>query len=675
MKKIKKLLILASLLIFVQATLYPTITKAITTEEQILENGVYEIETNINVNKVLDISAASTKEGANVQIWDKCNGGQQRFQITYLQDGYYLIKNINSGKVLDVKGAGKANGTNVQQWTGNSTDAQKWKIQKNENGTYSIISKCNGLYLSITGSKNENGANIEVNQKNSSNNQEFKFKKITTIKGTQTIKDGYYMIATAIDQSKVLDISAASRISGGNVQIWKNENVAQQKFYVKYDGNGYYTIKNVNSGKVLDVTGGKTERGTNVQQWTSNSTDAQKWVIKETEDGYYNIISKSSGIYLDVAGGKNINGTNVQINFATNSANQKFKFIETKIGTKTVADGTYEITTKIASNMLLDVSGGSSSDGANVQIWADANEKQQKFEVTYLGNGSYKIICKRSGKALTVNKSGTAYSSNVYQSTYTGATNQLWQIEKKTENQYYIISEYNGRYLDVAGGSTENGTNIRVYVPNFSNSQTFIFEQKKYGIDVSHWQNTIDFASLYNSKSIDFMIIRAGQGTTIKDSKFERNYTEAKKYGIPTGVYLYATAQNVDEAKLEANYLLGLIKGKSFELPVFYDVEAQANVDKNTVTEMCKAFYTIIKNAGYKPGIYASKYYYMDKIDQNKLPSDCAIWVASYGKDNGAIPKDTYKHNGSWDIWQYTSTGRIAGIFGDVDYDVSYKLP
>ena len=671
MRSIQKILLFSIGLIFILG--FSSYTKA--ANSQLLENGIYEIETNINANKVIDISAASTEKGANVQIWDKCNGGQQRFELTYLNDGYYMIKNVNSGKVLDVKGAGKTNGTNVWQWESNSTDAQKWKIQKNEDGTYTLVSKCNGLYLCVTQSKNANGANIEVNKKTEDKSQKFNFKKISTVKGNKTIEDGYYFIATALDESKVLDVSAASKLSGANVQIWGNEGVAQQKFYIKYDGNGYYTIKNVNSGKVLDVAGGKTEKGTNVQQWTSNSTDAQKWVIREKEDGKYNIISKVSGIYLDVAGGKNINGTNVQINFATNSANQEFTFIETKVGARTIPDGTYEITTKIALNMLLDVSGGSSADGTNVQIWADANEKQQKFEVTYLGNGSYKIICNRSGKALTVSDTGTAYSSNVYQSTYNGASNQLWQIEKKTDNQYYIVSEYNGRYLDVAGGNTENGTNIRVYVPNFSISQTFIFEQKNYGIDVSHWQNSIDFDALSKSNSIDFMIIRAGHGLNIIDTKFERNYTNAKKYKIPLGVYLYANAQNVDEAIKEANHLVDLIKGKSFELPVFYDVEAQANVDKDTVTAMCNEFCKIIKNAGYKTGIYASKYYFLDKINANKLPSDCAIWVASYGKDNGAMPKDSYRYAGNWDIWQYTSTGKIAGIDGDVDYDVSYKIP
>ena len=207
---------------------------ATTSVEQVIENGTYEIELAINTKKAVDISQASTQTGANVQIWDKCNGAQQRFQITYLKDGYYTIKNIKSGKLLDVSGAGKSVGTNVQQWESNSTDAQKWKIEKNSDGNFYIISKCNGLFFTFKNESVENGTNIEMGK----NKQLFKFNKITTIKGSKTLNDGIYKIATALNKNKVIDISEASMISGANVQIWDYVNVKQQKFYLKYDGNG-----------------------------------------------------------------------------------------------------------------------------------------------------------------------------------------------------------------------------------------------------------------------------------------------------------------------------------------------------------------------------------------------------------------------------------------------------
>ena len=101
---LKRLLIIVVLLFFMQSFLLHVL--AATSGGQAIENGIYEIELAINSKKAVDISQASTQTGANVQIWDKCNGAQQRFQITYLKDGYYTIKNIKSGKVLDVSGAG-----------------------------------------------------------------------------------------------------------------------------------------------------------------------------------------------------------------------------------------------------------------------------------------------------------------------------------------------------------------------------------------------------------------------------------------------------------------------------------------------------------------------------------------------------------------------------------------
>lgn len=647
------------------------IVEAKSNENNNYENEVYEIETYLNSDMVLDVSEASILSGANIQIWEKCNGRQQRFKLQASGDGYYFIKNVKSGKYLDVKNAGTDNKTNVQQWNGNKTDAQKWKIVENNDGTACFVSKCNGLYLSVHNSGKSNGTNIEVDKKGEQKNQKFNLKRIETIRGKKSIKDGVYKICTVLDKNKVLDISKGSTASGANVQIWNDSNVLQQKFIITADQDGYYSIRSLKSRKVLDVSGGETEKYTNVQQWESNSTDAQKWIIEEN-DGYYRIISKVAGINLEVENGKTNNGTNIRINYDNNSKNQKFNLIEIDEETKTIDDGIYEITTSLASNMIVDVSGGSNKDGANVQIWADANENQQKFKFEYVSSGNYKIICKRSGKSLTVSTEENEYSSNVYQSTYTGTNNQLWKIKKAEDKKYYIISKYNERYLDVSGAHTTNGTNITVYNPNNTNAQKFVLEQKKYGIDVSHWQGTIDFQKVKNTDRVDFMIIRAGHGITIKDKKFEYNYSEAKKYNIPIGVYLYATAQNVEEAEAEANYCLKLISGKNFELPIFYDVEAQENLDKPTITNICNAFYKKIKNAGYNPGIYASKYYLLYKIDVNKLPVNCKIWVASYGKNDGTVPKDTYRYNENFDIWQFTSTGKIDGIDGDVDFDLKY---
>ena len=145
MSKLKKFAVMLLLIIF---SIFPIKVLAVA-NSQVIENGIYEIEWRVNNNKVVDISAASKETGANVQIWDKCNGKQQRYQITYLNNGYYEIKNINSGKVLDVKGAGTTIGTNVHQWTSNSTDAQRWKIEKKADGSVTSVVMYNARTVEV----------------------------------------------------------------------------------------------------------------------------------------------------------------------------------------------------------------------------------------------------------------------------------------------------------------------------------------------------------------------------------------------------------------------------------------------------------------------------------------------------------------------------------------------
>ena len=88
----------------------------------------------------------------------------------------------------------------------------------------------------------------------------------------------------------VLDIGGAVKENGGNVQLWYNTDVPQQKYKVKYLGNGYYSMTVEHSGRMVDVSGGVGNDGTNVQQYDSNGTDSQKWIIQDAGDGYYYII-------------------------------------------------------------------------------------------------------------------------------------------------------------------------------------------------------------------------------------------------------------------------------------------------------------------------------------------------------------------------------------------------
>lgn len=187
------------------------------------------------------------------------------------------------------------------------------------------------------------------------------------------------------------------------------------------------------------------------------------------------------------------------------------------------------------------------------------------------------------------------------------------------------------------------------------------------GIDVSSHQGKIDWGKV-KASGVQFAILRAGYGkiSTQKDSCFESNYAGAKAAGIPVGAYWYSYAMTPEEARKEADVFLEVIKGKQFEYPVFYDVEEQKqfNLGKDKVSAIIRAFLEEVESAGYWVGLYMSasplSSYVADTIKQRYC-----IWVANYG-----VSQPSYA--GAYGLWQYSCTGRVDGINGNVDLDYSY---
>ena len=147
--------------------------------ERPIAEGNYRIAVASNHSIGLDIAGGSTESEANVQLWKYDESIQQKFIITYEDDGYYKIKSAKSGKVLDVAGGGSTNGTNVWQYEDNGTDSQKWIIRSTSDGHYIIISKLGNVCLNMKDGKVANGTNIELYQNNGASSQKFDFISVT----------------------------------------------------------------------------------------------------------------------------------------------------------------------------------------------------------------------------------------------------------------------------------------------------------------------------------------------------------------------------------------------------------------------------------------------------------------------------------------------------------------
>ncbi len=188
-------------------------------------------------------------------------------------------------------------------------------------------------------------------------------------------------------------------------------------------------------------------------------------------------------------------------------------------------------------------------------------------------------------------------------------------------------------------------------------------------IDISTWQgNDVDFNKV-KASGIDYVILRAGYGkeTYQKDDTFEINYKKAKEAGMKVGAYWFSYAMTPSEASKEADACLYCIKGKQFDLPVYYDMEyapAITQLNKTTYTNMASSFCNKIKKSGYKAGVYASASVFGYPLDYDTIADSYSVWNAEWN-DNYTV---------SCDIWQYTDKGKVNGIYGDVDLSYIYNL-
>lgn len=470
--------------------------KIFASEPRLLEDGIYEIETAVDENKVLDVYAASNYSGANVQIYERNNTYCQKVYIKYYDDGYTFTF-LHSNKLMDVYAGQTADHTNVWQYASNGSDAQKWILINTEGGYYNIKSKVGNKYLTVTNGKNDNFTNIEICSGDGiSSSQKFNFNKIEKITGKKELEDGMYEIETKVNSNKVLDVSGANSYSGGNIQIYDRNNTNCQKVNIKYQGDGYYILQFVHSHKLMDVYAGQIADHTNVWQYNANGSDAQKWIIKSTGDGYYNIISKASNTYLTVANGNSNNGTNIEIKTGNGiNVAQKFKFNKTQINRRVLDDGMYEIETEVNSNKAIDVSGGSTSVGANVQIYDKNDTNAQKLNIKYNNDGYYTLTFVHSSKLLDVYAGQSTDHTNVWQYDSNGSDAQKWIIESIGDDCYNIISKSSKKYLTVSNGKNENGANIEINSGNGTNlSQKFKFNKTKKHIE--HYRSIYGYTSL-----------------------------------------------------------------------------------------------------------------------------------------------------------------------------------
>jgi len=192
------------------------------------------------------------------------------------------------------------------------------------------------------------------------------------------------------------------------------------------------------------------------------------------------------------------------------------------------------------------------------------------------------------------------------------------------------------------------------------------------GIDVSDDNGVINWLEVKRSKKVQFAILRIHQRYGA-EKYFPRNYRKCVKRKIPVGAYKYSYALTEYDARKEAKAVLKAAKGKTFQYPIFYDLEWDDQRKKLTPLEIeaiALAFLEEVSKAGFKVGIYCNLDWYRNVIT-DRLKNTYQFWLASYAKDDIGVPVERLRPPIGVG-WQYSDKGRIPGIKGDVDMDIFY---
>lgn len=190
------------------------------------------------------------------------------------------------------------------------------------------------------------------------------------------------------------------------------------------------------------------------------------------------------------------------------------------------------------------------------------------------------------------------------------------------------------------------------------------------GIDVSSWQEEINWQQV-KASGVEFAIIRIGyqkgyDGENVLDSYYKANIDGATAVGLPVGIYYYSYAQNTEQAKSQAEWVLEQLNGHELELGIVFDWESWADFNElgmsfYTTNRVADVFLDRVAEAGYSTMLYGSKYY-LEEIWQ---PGQRPVWLAQY--------YDYATYEGPYEIWQMTDSGKVSGINGNVDINIKYN--
>lgn len=306
------------------------------------------------------------------------------------------------------------------------------------------------------------------------------------------IPNGWYEIAPLANESMRLDVDGAREGNEVNIKLYNSNGNLAQRFYVNNVGNGYFTLRTGCNGYV-DLKFGQTSNGSNIWQYEKEAANGkcQKFraIRRNNDAGVFIEPLAKEGIAVACANNSAAAQTNVVVWTRENNNYQKWRFIQTSAAPVpvNVDNGLYSIQPQCAPNSELTVLNASKDRSVPIVIYSknSQNHKQkshQKWQVTKLNNGYYKITAENSGLALNNHNGSNANGNPITLWDYSGFCQEFRFLD--AGNGYYIIQPKNvNGVLDVSGGGSANNTRIQLFQYNGSAAQKWKLEHRNRGED------------------------------------------------------------------------------------------------------------------------------------------------------------------------------------------------
>ena len=490
------------------------------------EGSGLSIRSAIDPSYCIDLAGGGASNCTKAEMYRYNGGANQRFSLVSTNiapvsesedfgfEGWYEISPVaDSSLCVDIFNASSDNGAKSLLYNKNSNFNQLFKLEY-QNGFYRLISASSGKALELKDgsvipgvpaqqraisdsmsqkwkiTKNQDGSysfacaanglmlgsaevdsNVSLSGRDGGAGENISF---FLTKRTDLLKEGVFKIAYGKDQGKVVDIDNASRADGANALIYSSNSNLNQKWKVKLVSGmeNTYTFESLCSGKYLSVSGSNV-----VQSSFSDGSGEQMWTPVDIDAGAVVLQNIATGKVLDVKGGSNSNGTNVQVYERNNSTAQKFIFEPTEL----VKTATYVFHSGANYGQVVDLNNASTQDGATVTTWTSNNGGNQKWNLSGNGDGTYRISNAANGKVLDVSGGTVSDGTRVAQYSWHNGLNQKWYVAYDKEGGFVFESAQNRDVvLAVGSPSPSDGASIRVEKKTGAANQRFCLEQTVY---------------------------------------------------------------------------------------------------------------------------------------------------------------------------------------------------